>query len=457
MTDIATKKNRPSRVLLAAVPLALLASTSLGLAQSNTDPLNNSMEARTENMSGAMVPPNCDLTKKQAEGTADKADNADNGDAAAECGEAADAKTDGSKEGDTESAESKGTDVKPSGSNSADAATGASSGTAAQTTAKQDEPASPETRGMDDSSLAADTGNGDVKKPEAANGGQGASTAEAGASAKQGDAAAQASENAKPIEPGNTAEKRMADQAPTAVDNNVTAAMKKKADEEAGAGASSDTNAADASTTAKPASAGEGSADASGMAKPADSTGESNVADTSGTAKPASAGEGNAADTSGQASAAGGNGNEGSADGEQQKATQTASGDCESMLKEFRTSADKSRSKLDEQRQKVAAAAQSDPLILAMADGSYVYIGKEGELSEPLESWFADKDTAEKQEATAKEAEGLLKDDKTDKCISLLQEAMNGGSKDKKPDAPADGSASSAAGAPSNGNDGASK
>lgn len=111
----------------------------------------------------------------------------------------------------------------------------------------------------------------------------------------------------------------------------------------------------------------------------------------------------------------------GSKEGDEMK--QAADGDapdCKSMLDDFRASR-------EELRNKVAEAAKSHPLVLAMADGSFAYVGEEGELSEPLESWFVNEETAKDQEATAKKAEQLLADQKNAECADMLQQAMDSG------------------------------
>ena len=102
---------------------------------------------------------------------------------------------------------------------------------------------------------------------------------------------------------------------------------------------------------------------------------------------------------------------------------------CKSMLDRLAATQSQFTKDRDARRADVAAAAQAHPLVLVMADGDFVYLGGEEKLSEPLESWFVNEEIAEKRETAAQKATRLLDEKKDAECATLLQQAMDDGSK----------------------------
>ncbi len=103
---------------------------------------------------------------------------------------------------------------------------------------------------------------------------------------------------------------------------------------------------------------------------------------------------------------------------------QTAgTGNCQSMLDELDKGVSSLRDEREKNRGQIAAAAAKEPLILAMADGSFVYVGGEEELSEPYESWFVSERELKRTVLMSEEAKTLLEEKKDAECVELLQQA----------------------------------
>lgn len=103
--------------------------------------------------------------------------------------------------------------------------------------------------------------------------------------------------------------------------------------------------------------------------------------------------------------------------------TTATTGNCQSMLDELDQGVSTLREQREKNRDQMAAAATKEPLILAMADGSFVYVGGEEELSEPYESWFVSEQELKRTVLMTEQAKTLMEEKKDAECVELLQQA----------------------------------
>lgn len=98
-------------------------------------------------------------------------------------------------------------------------------------------------------------------------------------------------------------------------------------------------------------------------------------------------------------------------------------GACQAEIDRLAKAGAEASGKLDELRKDMDQAAISQPLLVSLADGSFVYLGDQGGMAEPLGSWFTAQDMVQQAAKLSEQASKYQAEKDEAECLKMMQSA----------------------------------